>query len=105
MVSSSGCIGYSLHGRGSNPLDARVDRLGKTLIFAKNHAHAQVISDRFDKNYPHHRGTFARVIDFRVEDAQSMIDDLIDDFSNPARTPHVAISVDNAGDAGKTCWS
>jgi type I restriction enzyme R subunit len=75
MVSSSGCIGYSLHGRGSNPLDARVDRLGKTLIFAKNHAHAQVISDRFDKNYPHYRGTFARVIDFRVEYAQSLIDD------------------------------
>jgi len=66
------------------------DRLGKTLIFAKNHAHAQFIADRFDKNYPHYRGEFARVIDFQVEYAQS----LIDDFSNPARAPHIAISVD-----------
>jgi type I restriction enzyme R subunit len=66
------------------------DRLGKTLIFAKNHAHAQFIADRFDKNYPHHKGNFARVIDFTVEYAQS----LIDDFSNPARAPHIAISVD-----------
>ena len=66
------------------------DRLGKTIIFAKNHAHAQFISDRFDKNYPHYKGSFARVIDFSVEYAQS----LIDDFSSPARSPHIAISVD-----------
>ncbi len=66
------------------------DRLGKTIIFAKNHAHAQFIADRFDKNYPHQRGVFARVIDFQVEYAQS----LIDDFSSPSRAPHIAISVD-----------
>jgi type I restriction enzyme R subunit len=66
------------------------DRLGKTIVFAKNHAHAQFISDRFDKNYPHYKGSFARVIDFQVEYAQS----LIDDFSNPARPPHLTISVD-----------
>jgi type I restriction enzyme, R subunit len=66
------------------------DRLGKTIIFAKNHAHAQFIADRFDKNYPHYKGNFARIIDFQVEYAQS----LIDDFSNPARVPHIAISVD-----------
>lgn len=66
------------------------DRLGKTIIFAKNHDHAQFIADRFDENYPHHKGNFARVIDFKVEYAQS----LIDDFSNPARAPHIAISVD-----------
>jgi type I restriction enzyme R subunit len=66
------------------------DRMGKTLIFAKNHAHAQFIADRFDTNYPHYKGNFARVIDFTVEYAQS----LIDDFSNPSRAPHIAISVD-----------
>ena len=59
------------------------DRLGKTIIFAKNHAHAQFIADRFDKNYPHQKGVFARVIDFQVEYAQS----LIDDFSNPGTRP------------------
>jgi type I restriction enzyme R subunit len=66
------------------------DRMGKTIIFAKNHDHAQFIADRFDKNYPHYKGNFARVIDFQVEYVQS----LIDDFSNPARSPHIAISVD-----------
>src|SRR5438552_3126437 len=66
------------------------DRFGKTIVFAKNHAHAQFIADRFDKNYPHFKGNFARVIDFQVEYAQS----LIDDFSNPARSPQIAISVD-----------
>jgi type I restriction enzyme R subunit len=66
------------------------DRMGKTIIFAKNHAHAQFIADRFDKNYPQYKGNFARVIDFQVEYAQS----LIDDFSNPLRAPHIAISVD-----------
>ena len=55
------------------------DRLGKTIIFAKNHDHAQFIADRFDKNYPQARRAFARVIDFKVEYAQS----LIDDFSIP----------------------
>lgn len=66
------------------------DRLGKTIIFAKNHAHAQFISDRFDKNYPHFKGEFARVIDFQVEYVQS----LIDAFSAVSKTPHIAISVD-----------
>ena len=66
------------------------DRLGKTIVFAKNHAHAQFISDRFDKNYPHYKGEFARVIDFQVEYVQS----LIDAFSTVSKTPHVAISVD-----------
>jgi type I restriction enzyme R subunit len=66
------------------------DRLGKTIIFAKNHDHAVFIAERFDANYPHLKGSFARVIDFQVEYAQS----LIDDFSNPAKVPHIAISVD-----------
>jgi type I restriction enzyme, R subunit len=48
------------------------------------------IAERFDKNYPHYKGAFARVIDFQVEYAQS----LIDDFSSPAKAPHIAISVD-----------
>jgi type I restriction enzyme R subunit len=66
------------------------DRLGKTIIFAKNHDHAQFIAERFDANYPHLKGRFARVIDFQTEYAQS----LIDDFSIAAKAPHIAISVD-----------
>ena len=69
---------------------AEGDRLGKTIIFAKNHKHAQFIAERFDANYPHLRGSFARVIDYSVEYPQS----LIDDFSIPDKPPHIAISVD-----------
>ena len=66
------------------------DRLGKTIIFAKNHNHAEFIAERFDVNYPHYKGAFARVIDFKVEYAQN----LIDNFSSPEKSPHIAISVD-----------
>jgi type I restriction enzyme, R subunit len=66
------------------------DRLGKTIIFAKNQAHAEFIAQRFDANYPHYKGVFARVIHHGVPYAQT----LIDDFSNPAKSPHIAISVD-----------
>lgn len=66
------------------------DRLGKTIIFAKNHAHAMFIAERFDLAYPHLKGSFARVIDFKVDYAQS----LIDDFSLAEKAPHIAISVD-----------
>lgn len=66
------------------------DRLGKTIVFAKNHDHAQFFAERFDANYPHYRGSFARVIDFQTEYVQS----LIDTFSHPEKSPHIAISVD-----------
>jgi type I restriction enzyme R subunit len=66
------------------------DRLAKTIIFAKNTAHAQFIADRFDIQYPHYAGEFARVITHATEYAQS----LIDDFSTAEKAPHIAISVD-----------
>lgn len=66
------------------------DRLGKTIVFAKNQQHAEFIAERFDANYPHLQGAFARVITFKTEYAQN----LIDDFSNKDKAPHIAISVD-----------
>jgi len=66
------------------------DRLGKTIVFAKNQAHAEFISERFDANYPIYRGEFARVITFKTEYAQT----LIDDFSVKDKAPYLAISVD-----------
>lgn len=66
------------------------DRLGKTIIFAKNNAHADFIAERFDKNYPQHKGHFARVVTYKTEYAQS----IIDDFSKKEKQPHIAISVD-----------
>ncbi len=66
------------------------DRLGKTILFAKNQHHADFIAERFNANYPHFKGEFARVITFKTEYAQS----LIDNFSNKEKAPHIAISVD-----------
>jgi type I restriction enzyme R subunit len=66
------------------------DRLGKTILFAKNQAHAEFIAERFNANYPHYRGEFARAITFKTEYAQN----LIEAFSTKERSPHIAISVD-----------
>ena len=64
-------------------------KLGKTIIFAKNHNHAEKILEIFNKNYPHLNG-FAQVIDNRINYAQT----LIDEFSEPNKLPQIAISVD-----------
>jgi type I restriction enzyme R subunit len=66
------------------------DRLGKTIIFARNQQHAEFIQQRFDANYPEYRGVFARTITFRTEYAQT----LIEQFSMKDQAPHIAISVD-----------
>lgn len=64
-------------------------KLGKTIIFAKNHNHAEKIREIFNKEYPHLPG-FAEVIDNKINYAQS----LIDKFSDPKSLPQIAISVD-----------
>ncbi len=66
------------------------DRLGKTIIFAKNLNHAKFIVERFDKNYPNLKGSFARVVDT----TNSYVDNLIADFSTSDKPPHVAVSID-----------
>jgi type I restriction enzyme R subunit len=66
------------------------DRLGKTIIFAKSRAHADFIGARFDANYPHLAGHFARVIVSGDSYAQTLVDALYD----PDKPPHIAISVD-----------
>lgn len=66
------------------------DKLGKAILFAKNHDHAVFIADRFNKNYPKFKGDFARVVDFKTEYVQ----DLIDRFSTPPKLPQIAVSVD-----------
>ena len=65
------------------------EKLGKTIIFAKNHTHAEKIYEVFGKEYPHLPG-FAKVIDNYMTYAQSAIDE----FSDPKKLPQIAISVD-----------
>ena len=64
-------------------------KLGKTIIFAKNHTHAEKIFGVFNQEYPHLPG-FAKVIDNYMTYAQSAIDE----FSDPKKLPQIAISVD-----------
>ena len=66
------------------------DKLGKTIIFAKNHKHAEAIEKRFNLLYPQYNGHFARVIDIHTNYYSS----LIEDFSDSTKMPQIAISVD-----------
>ena len=66
------------------------DRLAKTILFARNHKHAQFIEERFNHHYPQHKGHFARIIDHYAKYPQSVLDD----FSQKDKVPHIAISVD-----------
>ena len=65
------------------------EKLGKTIIFAKNHTHAEKIFEVFNREYPHLPG-YAKVIDNYTTYAQSAIDE----FSDPNKLPQIAISVD-----------
>ena len=66
------------------------DQLGKTIVFARTHEHAEFIVSRFDLNYPHLKGQFAQVIDSHNSHAQS----LLDEFSAVEKAPTIAVSVD-----------
>ncbi|MBQ8209362.1 MAG: DEAD/DEAH box helicase family protein [Clostridia bacterium] len=65
-------------------------KIGKTIIFAKNHRHAEKIYDIFNKEYPNYTNGFCRVIDNYTNYAQS----LIDEFSDPKKMPQIVVSVD-----------
>ena len=64
-------------------------KLGKTIIFARNHDHAEKILEVFhreDRSFP----DYAKVIDNYMTYAQSAIDE----FSDPKKLPQIAISVE-----------
>ena len=64
-------------------------KTGKTIIFAKNHDHAEKILKVFHKEYPH-LSDHAMVIDNYINYAQRAIDE----FSDAKKMPQIAISVD-----------
>ena len=68
------------------------DKLGKTIIFAKNHRHAIFIEERFNKNYPEYSGHFLRVIDNYESKAQDLLEKFTDPFEE--QDPQIAVSVD-----------
>ena len=66
------------------------NKIGKTIIFAKNHRHAEKIYEIFGKEYPNFSPNFCRVIDNYTNYSQS----LIDEFSDPKKMPQIVVSVD-----------
>ncbi|NNK40525.1 MAG: DEAD/DEAH box helicase family protein, partial [Winogradskyella sp.] len=68
------------------------DKLGKTIIFAKNHKHAVFIEERFNKNYPEYGGKFLRVIDNYETKAQDLLEKFVDPYQE--QDPQIAVSVD-----------
>ena len=66
------------------------DLIGKTIIFAFNHVHAELIVKRFEKLYPKLGPEYCKLVDNYVTYAQS----IIDSFSVRDKLPQIAVSVD-----------
>ena len=66
------------------------ERIGKTIIFAYRHTHAELIVERFNTLYPEYGAGFCALIDNQVTYAQ----DLIDKFEKRDTEPQIAVSVD-----------
>lgn len=66
------------------------DKLGKTIIFAYDHKHAQLVVDRFYALYPRFGSDFCQLVDYSVNYAQ----DIIDKFKVREKMPQIAVSVD-----------
>lgn len=64
-------------------------RVGKTIIFARNHNHAVLLQSLFDEMYPQYGGNFCRVID----NYDPRAEDLIDDFKGEGTNPDLAIAI------------
>ncbi|MGO0906896.1 DEAD/DEAH box helicase family protein [Clostridioides difficile] len=66
------------------------EKIGKTIIFAKNTKHAKAIVERFNKLYPKYGGNFAKAVDYSI----NYVESIIDDFSDKNKLPQIAVSVD-----------
>lgn len=66
------------------------DKIGKTIIFAYEHKHAQLIVERFYELYPQFGSDFCQLVDYSVKYSQ----DIIDRFKERDKMPQIAVSVD-----------
>ncbi|MBW8190291.1 DEAD/DEAH box helicase family protein [Neiella marina] len=64
--------------------------IGKTIIFAQRHEHAQSLAKTFKKLYPQHGDRVCKVIHNKVRNAEA----LITEFKKPDNDFRIAISVD-----------
>jgi type I restriction enzyme R subunit len=67
-------------------------RLGKTIIFARSMKHARLLEELFNEMYPQYGGNFCHAILSDDSRAESLIDDLKGNGTNPDLA--IAISVD-----------
>ena len=66
------------------------ERIGKTIIFAQKHRHAELVVKCFGELYPEYGSDFCVLIDNQVNYAQT----LIDAFEVRDKLPQIAVSVD-----------
>ncbi len=66
------------------------DKIGKTIIFAQNKNHAEVILNRLNTLYPAYKGKLAK----RVVCDDNYAQTIIDEFRFPEKDPQIAVSVD-----------
>ena len=66
------------------------EEIGKTIIFAMNHHHAELIVERFRTLYPEKEPDYCQLIDNYVNKAHG----LILDFEQMDKYPQIAVSVD-----------
>jgi len=66
------------------------EEIGKTIIFAMNHPHAELIVERFRTLYPEKEPDYCQLIDNYVNKAHG----LILDFEQMDKYPQIAVSVD-----------
>lgn len=66
------------------------ERIGKSIVFAYNHRHAELIVERFGVLYPEYGAGFCVLIDNYITYSQ----DLIDKFEKRDNEPQIAVSVD-----------
>lgn len=67
-------------------------RVGKSIIFARNHAHAKVLVSLFEEMYPQYGGDFC----VRIDNYEPRAEQLIDDFKSTdgSKNLTIAVSVD-----------
>lgn len=66
------------------------DKLGKTIIFARNSKHAKAIVERFQKLFPEKGSHFIKQIDYSIKESEH----LIEQFEEKDKMPQIAVSVD-----------